>query len=342
MNFAILRKTRESILFLTDIFMVLLVVVNLVWMSLDWFFVSPAVNSWLEQYASSFFHFYNDRIHHNFLLFDAVFVTVFITELIIRWAIAVRRKMYHKWFFYPFIHWYDVLGCIPLGTFRFLRLLRIISMIFRLQKLGVIDIRGTYFYKMFKTYYDIMVEEISDRVVVNVLEGVQDEIKGGTPVTDKMMTEVISPHKEVLTEWLSHRVKRVTKYNYYLHKEEIKLYLENLVKKAVAKNKEMKQLESIPLVGSSITNSIEKAIGDITFNVINGAIEDLTSDQDNKIIEEITDIAFDVVLMEEEDEELNKIIVNVVVESLELVKKQVQIQQWKLKEEKEKEKRRAS
>lgn len=333
MNFSIFKNTRELALFITDIFMLLLVVINLIWMSIDWFFISPLVKNWLEQIVPPFFHFYNDYIHHHFLLFDGIFVTIFIIELLIRWTIAIRRKSYHKWFFYPFIHWYDVLGCIPLGTFRFLRLLRIISMIFRLQKLGVIDVRNTYFYKIFKKYYEILVEEVSDRVVVKVIEDVQDEIKGGTPVTDKMITEVIKPHKEALVEWLSHRVRLVAKRNYALHKEEIKQYMKKLMKEAVAKNVGIKQLKKVPLVGNIITASIVKSIGDITFNIINIAVEDLVSDHNNKVIEEITNIVFDVVLMEEKDEKLNKIALNIMVDSLELMKEQVKIQQWKLKEQ---------
>ncbi|MCH8317646.1 MAG: ion transporter [Bacteroidetes bacterium] len=333
MNFSIFKNTRELALFITDIFMLLLVVINLIWMSIDWFFISPLVKNWLEQIVPPFFHFYNDYIHHHFLLFDGIFVTIFIIELLIRWTIAIRRKSYHKWFFYPFIHWYDVLGCIPLGTFRFLRLLRIISMIFRLQKLGVIDVRNTYFYKIFKKYYEILVEEVSDRVVVKVIEDVQDEIKGGTPVTDKMITEVIKPHKEALVEWLSNRVRLVAKQNYALHKEEIKQYMKKLMKEAVAKNVGIKQLKKVPFVGNIITASIVKSIGDITFNIINIAVEDLVSDHNNKVIEEITNIVFDVVLMEEKDEELNKIALNIMVDSLELMKEQVKIQQWKLKEQ---------
>ncbi|MBN4051382.1 ion transporter [bacterium AH-315-M05] len=327
-----IRKTREFLFFITDLFMVGLVIINLIWMSVDWFFTSPLVKDILNQYVPFFFHFYNDYVHGNFLLFDAIFVSIFITELIIQWAIAIKRKTYHKWFFYPFIHWYDVLGCIPLGSFRFLRLLRVISMTYRLQKLGVINLKKTYLYKLFKKYYDILVEEVSDRVVVNILEGIQDEVQRGGPITDKMITEVIKPHKASLVEWLSQRIRRVTEHNYGLHKDDIKQYLNNLVKESIEKNDEMKRIEKIPFVGSSITTSLEKAISDITYNAINSAVEDLISDHNNKVIEDITDIAFEMVFMEEKDEKINEIVRDIALQSLELVKEQVKIQQWKIKE----------
>ncbi len=335
MPLAKIRRTNEYIFFITDLFMVGLVAINLIWMSVDWFFESQLIKDLLEKYAPLFFYFYNDHIHKNFLLFDAVFVGIFITELTIQWAIAVKRKTYHKWFFYPFIHWYDVLGCIPLGTFRFLRLLRIISMTYRLQKLGVINLKNTYLYRLLKKYYDILVEEVSDRVVVNVLENIQDEVKRGGPITDKMITEVIRPHKDELVEWLSNRVRKVTEHNYNKYKDDIRHYLNNLVSKAFDENDEIKRIEKIPLVGSSITASVEKAISDIAFNAINTAVEDLVSDNNNTVIEEMSDLAFEMVLMEEKDEKL-KIAKDIVLQSIELVKEQVKIQQWKLKELEEK------
>ncbi len=89
----------------------------------------------------------------------------------IRWAVAIARGTYHRWFFYPFVHWYDLLGCIPVGSFRWLRILRVVSLMFRLQKMGVVDFRDTYIGRSVIKYYRILVEEVSDRVVINVLEG---------------------------------------------------------------------------------------------------------------------------------------------------------------------------
>ena len=337
LNFKALAKSDQTGFFVIDLFMILLVMINLVWMSLDWFFTSQLIKDMVAELTPVFFEFYATHIHPNFLIFDGIFVTIFLFELLVRWALAVKRKTFHKWFFYPFVHWYDVLGCVPLGTFRFLRLLRVFSMAIRLQKLGVVDFKDNFIYEIIKKYYEILVEEVSDRVVVNVLDDIKTEVTTGSPVTDKMMAQVIQPHKKALVEWMANRVKRVTAHHYELHKEEIKAYLERLVKGAVAKNKEMKEVRKIPLVGGTIASSIESAIGDITFSVVNGAIGELASDEDNAIIQEITDIAFDTVMMEDEDKELNRIAVHIAAESIELMKEQVRIQQWKVREEQKKE-----
>jgi hypothetical protein len=331
-NFSVLREKRESGFFVLDVFMVILVLINLLWISLDWFFMSKTLQSFLAEYASVFFQFYKENIHEDFMLFDAFFVTIFITEFVVRWAVAIKRKTYPSWFIFPFIHWYDVLGCIPLGTFRFLRLFRLISMTIRLQKLGVIDITGFYLWKLFKKYYEILVEEVSDRVVVNVISGMQEEIKLGSPVAGKIIREVIYPHKKDLAEWVSHRIKNTAGHHYSLYRTDIKKYIEQHVEEAVNKNKEMKELSAIPVIGTTIKNSVQSAVADITFNVIDSMLTDLTAGNDNKIIEEVTDISLEAFLIREEDEKLNRIITQISVQSLEAIKDQVKVQQWKEKD----------
>ena len=108
----------------------------------------------------------------------------------------------NNWIAYPFIHWYDVLGCIPVGGFRSLRLLRIISIVFRLHKKGIIDIRSTWWYKLINRYYCMLAEEVSDRVVVNIINGTQKEIEAGAPITDKLIEQIIKPRQELIVEFI--------------------------------------------------------------------------------------------------------------------------------------------
>lgn len=128
------------------------------------------------------FHaFYRDTIHSNFLFYDLCFVAVYLTEFVIRWIVAIARGTYHRWFFYPFAHWYDLLGCIPVGSFRWLRILRVVGLLMRLQRMGIIDLSQTWLGQTILKYYNIVVEEISDRVVINVLSGAQREIGVAAP-----------------------------------------------------------------------------------------------------------------------------------------------------------------
>lgn len=323
-----------------DLLMMVLLLINLHLIIFEWVFESKAVQSSLLTHAAGFYHFYNENIHKDFLKIDMGFVAVFIVELLISWGVAIKQKTYHRWFFYPFVHWYDVLGCIPISYMRFIRLLRVISILIRLHKLGIIDLTESYLYKKGGKYLNILVEEVSDRVVVNVLEGIQEEIRKGNPLSDRIISEVLLPQKDVLVDWMSQRVQMVTANAQAAYREDFQHYIDRKVKTAVAKNKEIGLIDTLPIVGGVITSNIEKAICDIVFNVINSMVEDLASKNNRVLIGDLTDIALEEKQEVEtvSDRNLNEIAKEIAVHSIDLIIEQVKIQQWKADELDEKEK----
>ncbi len=326
------RNSGQAGFFLLDFLMITLLVVNLVWIVFDWLFEYELIRSYLHQIAPDFTDMYEANIHPRFILIDLMFVSVFLTEFFIRWVMAVYHRMYHRWFFFPFIHFYDLLGCIPVGGFRFLRLLRIISITYRLQKNGIIDLSDTALVRFFRKYYGILLEELSDRVTLNILTDIQQEVRNGGPVVDRIVNEVVMPQRESLVEWMSHRIEKVARVNYDGYRDDIQSYVQERINTAVDENEEFARLEQIPLFGSLVRNTIEKAIGDIVFSVINGIMQDLASERNRVLINETADVLFDAILLKEEDTELNRLVVDTVDRSLEIVKQQVQVQQWKLRD----------
>ena len=327
-NWSKFKDERGTTLFLVDLLMVNLVVINLLYILFEWNFTIDVSNELIHQYAPAFYDWYNIHLHRNFYRYDIYFVVVFIAEFCIRWFFAVYHNKHHKWFFYPFLHWYDVLGCIPIGSFRFLRVFRVGSMVVRLHKMGVIDLRESYFFRIYQQYSAVIVEEISDRVVVNVLEGVQEEMKHGTPVASRIILEVIRPQKEVLVEWLSSRITAASEQHYERYQEQLRAYVNRKVSEAVRSNSEVRDIAGIPLVGSTITGKLEKAVADITYAVIEGMMLDLSSEENTKVISELADVTMDMMLLEEEDEELNKMSVEMINQSIEIIKDQVKIKRW--------------
>ena len=332
----ILGKREGKYLFV-DLIMMAVLAINLSLILFDFTFSSPLIQGLFERYTPGFYKLYNTYIHQDFLIIDVWFVTIFIIELVIRWILAVRNNTYHKWFFYPFIHWYDVLGCIPLGSFRFLRVLRVIGLTVRLQKLGVIDLTQTYVYSKFIKYLNIFTEEVSDRVVIQVLTGVQDEIKNGSPVLNQIIGEVIQPQKAVLVEWLSHRLQQVASEAHRDYIEDLHEYLDAKIASAIENNPELKNISRIPIVGSMVTNNLEKTVSDMINHVVDQSLQDLASPNNKEIVDDFTHLVLDTFLTEKEDMKLDGLVKNILLESLELVKNQVKIQQWKVQEQKEQE-----
>ncbi|UZR92375.1 hypothetical protein [Chondrinema litorale] len=328
-NIGKLKKSSDLEFFALDIIMLLLVTANLLLIVFEWVFTYQIIQDLLKDSLPVFFDLYYTNIHTNFIIIDLVFVAIFISELLFRWGIAIYRKTYHSWIFYPFIHWYDVLGCIPLGGFRFLRVLRVFSMVYRLERMGVINLSESWLFKQLKRYYQIFLEEVSDRVVVNIIDGVKAELEGGSPISNKIVGDVLVPQKEEITSWVSDRVDAALSSTYQLHRDEIKKYIDELMVRALEKNKEVMTLELVPVLGSYLTSRVEKLISDIVFNVINEAVEDIANHRD-KAVEEIAELVFDGLLHTSQDEKFNKFALSVVSETLDIVKDKVKEKQWKI------------
>lgn len=318
--------------FILDFLMIILLMVNLVWIVFDWLFEYELIRGFLQMHVPDFTATYATVVHPRFILIDLMFVAVFLTEFFVRWAMAVYQRVYHRWFFFPFIHFYDLLGCIPVGGFRFLRLLRIVSITYRLQKNGIIDLSDTVVVRFLRKYYGIILEELSDRVTVNILSDIQREVRTGGPVVDRILNDVVMPQRTSLVEWMSHRIEKVANDNYDGYREDIREYVQERITTALDENDEFARLEQIPVFGSVVRNTMERAISDMVFSVINGIMQDLASNRNRVLINEAADVLFDAILLKEEDTELNRLVVDTVDRSLDIVKQQVSVQQWKLRD----------
>jgi len=322
-----ISPAEHSAFIAVDLFMLALIIINLLWIVFDSLFASSTVQAMLSDWMPSFFKFYKDTLHADFFLYDMIFVSIFLTELFVRWGVAIVNKTYHRWFFYPFIHWYDVLGCIPVGSFRFLRLLRLVSIIYRLQKVGIIDITSAYAYRFVQKYFMILVEEVSDRVVVNVLNGVQSEIKEGTPVAYRITREVLLPRKSQLIEWISQRLTELAEKSYEERRGEVSEYLDDLVTEAVNRNTDLSKISRIPLVGYRLSGTLENVVSELIMSILDQIIVDIKSDNSTGIMHEIGDVFVDSIA--EPKSEFNVEVKNSILESIELIKEEVSVQKWK-------------
>lgn len=328
-NYSTLKKRKHLAGLWVDVFMLLLIIVNLAFIIFDWHFQFAFFQRFLQNISPSFYTYYRDVVHPNFLLYDLFFVSIYIIELMASWIVAIKRKTYERWYFYPLIHWYDVLGCIPVGTFRWLRILRVVSILIRLNKLDMIDLTNTYVYRKGNKLYRIIMEEISDRVVIKILNGIEDEIKQDSPTTTRMVSEILKPHQETIARWLSHRIKKTVEQNYNQYKDDLKSYIEESIGEAVKQNREIKKISAIPIFGKKVADGLEHGVSNITYEAINGLVSGLTSEANEKVIKDAIHGALESVTMGEEDPELSQMMKDIVIRAIELVKEQVAVKQWK-------------
>ena len=318
-------------LFWLDVFMIWLVIQNLIFFGFDWFFQYPFFQSAIEFISPTFFMWYKLKVHPYFANWDLVFVVIFLIEFLFRWGRAIKQKKYDLWWFYPFIHWYDVFGLIPMkGIFKFFRLFRIIGMIIKLQKIGVIDVRKMKIYAYYKRFRAVLVEEISDNVINNSLTMVQVELSKGIPLSERIIDEVIKNKEDVLIEFLAKTINTTVDIVYKQHREEFRAYLDAKVVEALQENKEIDTLRYLPGLGKVFQKMLDSAVSDVTFNVIDKIALDIASPKSKDTIKQITDNVLDTVVDHTEQQNItNQLIMNMVIESIDIIKERVAEKDWK-------------
>ena len=322
-----LKRSHQITLFAIDGLMLLLISVNLVWIVFDTLYASELVRSGLSWLAPAFTRFYGEKIHPDFVSYDLVFVSIFITEFVLRWIVAIAQKTHHRWFFYPFVHWYDLIGCIPVGSFRWLRLLRVVSILYRLNKYGIIDIKSSAPGRFVIKYYNVVVEELSDRVVENVLSGVQDEVRQGSPVVEKILTEVLIPQKSMVANWLTVKINEICDDVYIPNQAQLKSYIEQSLSESIAKDSKVAALESIPVMGPRVVEVIDQTVSDIVFELLDGLMLDIGKQETDHIVKELLDGVIHKIL--QPSDALNEASKQVMLDAIEIIKDQVRIQRWR-------------
>ncbi len=322
-NYEKIKFGRNSFWIALDTIMLILIVCNLIWMIFDFSFTSLFFQDIVSSISPEFHSFYKNVIHPDFLYYDLGFVLAFLAEFVFRWVVAIVTKRYPSWVSFPFIYWYDLIGCIPLASFRFLRLFRIVALIVRLQKREVIDVTDTWWYKFGSRGYLKVLEEISDRVSINILTGIQKEIEYGDDTNKRIVNEVIAPRQEEFALWIASRMKFAISETYVMHKEEIRYYLEEAITKAVKENDEVNRLELIPLFGKQISKALASSIADISYSLIDNTMKDMSDMQAHNMVSKAVDISLKTALYETSNEEIERISKEIAFETIEVIKSQV-------------------
>jgi len=323
-----LRNSHQLIWFTIDFLMLGLLIVNLMLLIFDMFYGIEFVQAFFQNRTPGFAELYNP-IHENFAYYDLMFVAVFLTEFFLRWAYALKTRLYRRWYFYPFIHWYDLLGCIPTSGFRFLRILRVITIIYRLQRYNIIDVTRTRTYQFFSFYYEAFMEELSDRIVTKVLSGAQEELRRGSPLFNRILHDILYPRRDMLADWLSARVAQTAREGYLPNRGALRNYLENRVDYALKQNVELSRLKYLPVVGPTIQETLEDAVGDIVATVIHQLLDDLASTRNHAFIDDLVRILLPDPGSRTEDPVDTAALIDLINEVLDAVKAQVSVKHWR-------------
>lgn len=238
---------------------------------------------------------------------------------------ALFERRYARWYYYPFAHWYDVLGCIPLAGFRWLRVLRVGILLLRLQRLGLIDMRRWAVVGLLNRYYVLLIEELADRVMVRLFSRMQQEIGASDHLSRRLLQDVVRPRKERLLKDLSRRLQGMLETGYRDNRGAIEGYVGSLIHQALAENPELRNLRRLPL-GGRVADSLDDALSDVAARLLAGAVDGLRGPQFQRLAGNLADEFFEAWVYQDDSTDLA--LEELLVDVIEVLKQQVLDRRW--------------
>lgn len=328
-SFKFIRKGSWGwkIALLYDIFMMALIMINLFCLSANAILVSD-FGQWLFDFAQvpEILQFYKSELRPWVIITEGWFTTFLIIELLARWLIASLLNHHRRWWFFPFVHWYEVLAIIP--QLRFLRLLRAVTIGYNLHKHGYKVIPDSW-YKRGHFYYSLLMEELSSRVVLTVLDGIQREVTTSTS-HKQLIDELIEQHRKLLAVALADILQESLGRELQAQRLGIAKNVGQIVNQAIEDTPELTQLlRLIPIVGGRIEQQIQSIGQRLGENITQGLIDPFTyrdGSQDNPTFALISDKISQIQI--EHSPHIDKLVESAVFETIETIRKQVKIKQW--------------
>lgn len=272
-----------------------------------------------------------------FIFIDLIFIIVFLTEFLISWRLAVKRKGPDQKILFPMYHWYDLISCIPVQELRFLRLFRILSVYVRLVRSDILTFGEGPIHRLVNRYRAIITEEISDQVAVKILSDVQEKVKLGVHRT--VVEETLRPNKEAIKQVLIDSIRKFENRLVTTKRDEWVLFLAELVEDSIKDTEEYQKWSRMPLVSGQVERLFSRrnilATVDQTFaNLTESLREALLSDAGEAFLDGLLDDIFEEVILISREEMIQSLLTSINLHLLEEFKKgSTKVKKWKADEQ---------
>ena len=315
-----------------DIFMMFIIVFNLFCLCANAFLMSEFGNWFFNEiHLPQVLQYYKNDLHPWVIKTESWFITFLIVELGIRWLIAITNKHHARWFFFPFIHWYEIVSIIP--YLRFLRLIRVGIIAYRFHELGYQVVPDS-FMKRVLFYYRVIMEELSDRVVITVIDGIKHELDTSSS-HKKIIHDLIDHHRERFALTLAEILQEALATELKAQSNLITNNVGQIVRQAIEDTPQLTQLlRLIPIAGSMIENQIQNIGQQLGENITQGLVQPFIKGSVQNPNAAYQLISTKLSQINIENQKLEELVESVVYESLESLKQQVKVKQWQVELEK--------
>lgn len=310
-----------------DIFMMFLIAINLFCLAANAILMSD-FGQWLFDLIklSDILVFYKTHLNYWVNVTEGWFTTFLIIELCVRWGIAVIFKHHQRWWFFPFIHWYEILAILP--EFRFLRLFRAVAIGYNLYSHGY-QVIPKRMYERSAFYYNLVMEELTSRIVLTVLDGIKRELTTST-THHQLIDDLIEHHREMFALALTDVLQQSLGHELQQQRQFIAKDVGLVVSQAIEDTPELTQLlRLIPLVGGRIEQQIQSIGQRLGENITQGLIEPFSEHSSHDSSKTYAFISKRVSEIKIEDNpHIHRLVESAIFESLEAIRQQVKVKQW--------------
>lgn len=314
-----------------DIVMLIAISIDLLFISIDAILMSnfsSHVAGWLA--ISDGLSWYQTSLHDPLRTMGGFFTIFLIIELLIRWVIAIKDKVYYRWFFFPFVHWYEVLGCFP--QLRALRLFRAVIIGRRLHQLGYQVLPQPWINRI-KFYIDVLLEELSDRVILTTIYNFRQQLTD-SDAHKSLVKSTIERNRDQIEAMLLSLLRQelVPTLQKLTDKSEggqlIANEVGNAIQDGLANTPELRRyLRLIPIAGSLIESQLQHIGHNIGENVVYSLNERLLKAEHIDAL--MVNIAHSIVNIDINNSALEALFASIINDSLSEFEAQIKIQQWK-------------
>ncbi len=312
-----------------DFLILILIIIGLSLVGIDALLMSSvgeSIASWTQQIP--LLQRYRTEWHYTARIIEDWITVFLIAELSLRWLLAIAQQRYHRWFIFPFVHWYEVLGCFP--AFRAFRLLRAVAIARKLHQMGY-QVIPQRLLKFGQFYYNVILEEISDRIVINVIDGIERELKNSDS-HGHLIRDLIDQHRTKIQEATAELLQSALAPAIAEQQQQIKYGVGQAVQRAIEQTSELNQLlRLMPMIGGRIEQQVQSIGKQLAENI---AYELAQPFAQASTVEQLanpmlTQIAQKIATMPIDTPKLEALVESLVYESLEMLRQQVAVQQWK-------------
>ncbi|MFN8575359.1 MAG: hypothetical protein U0354_00745 [Candidatus Sericytochromatia bacterium] len=194
-----------------------------------------------------------------FFYIDSFFVIIFLIEFLSMWSYAIRTRGEEEKVLYPIYHLYDLLGCIPLDSFRVLRLLRVIFIFRRLVKEGIIS-RDSLLYSSIanriRKVKEVLDADTSNRISADILNDIKEDIKAG--VNKDLAQQVLEKHNPRLQKVIVENIKKIEIRIVNENRKIIVDFLSHVIEDTIDDLPQYKTLMKIPYVKDKVAELLSE------------------------------------------------------------------------------------